>query len=244
MSDNSESWNQISAEYQAGRGWPTESLAWGIRCPLENELRVLDEVRDKRVVVLGCGGGQDCMAISHLGPAYIAGVDASEAQIQHARRLLGCKVHLVHHEIETLPMFEDGAFDVVVSVHVLSYVREVAAVLREAWRVLKPGGQLAFSVHHPVDAVTTDDPPYCFTQSYFQVETEWSWFGGTPFRSWHRPLTEWFRLVREAGFEVERMLEPPPVDLEVWRRSGWNAEPYYSKLNTVPGTLIVSARRR
>ena len=119
-----------------------------------------------------------------------------------------------------------------------------------------PGGQefehkliglVRDAVHHPLDAITSDEPPYGFSQSYFQVETRWSWGSlggaGTPFTSYHRPISEWFRLLRAAGFTVEKMLEPPPVELPTWRDSGWAGGPYYDKLATVPGTLIVAARK-
>ena len=39
------------------------------------------------------------------------------------------------------------------------------------------------------------------------------------------------------------MLEPAPVELPIWRDSGWSGGPYYDKLATVPGTLILAARK-
>lgn len=248
-SNNSAGWNAIADAYQRERGWPHEALYWGIRCPPEPELNVLDPVAGKAALVLGCGGGQDCVALWRMGAAQVVGLDASERQLRHAEALcrkLGAPIELRPGDIQHLDEPAD-AYDLAVSVHVLSYVADVAACLDGVRRCLRPGGQLAISVHHPLDAITSDEPPHGFGQSYFQVETRWAWgsLGGAaaPFTSYHRPVSEWFRLLRAAGFLVEQMLEPPPVELPVWRDSGWAGGPYYDKLATVPGTLILAARK-
>jgi SAM-dependent methyltransferase len=247
--DNREGWNAIADAYQRERGWPHESLYWGIRCPPETELGVLDPIAGRKVLVLGCGGGQDCVALCSMGAGHVVGIDSSERQLAHAEvrcRPHGPRIALRHGDVQHLDEPPDS-YDLAVSVHVLSYVADVPECLRGVWRCLRPGGQLALSVHHPLDAITRDEPPYGFGQSYFQVETRWAWgsLGGAdaPFTSYHRPISDWFRLLRAAGFTIENMLEPAPVELPIWRDSGWAGGPYYDKLATVPGTLILAARK-
>lgn len=251
--DNSAGWNAIAGAYQRERGWPHQALYWGIRCPPEPEIGVLDAVQGKQVLVLGCGGGQDCVALLRMGAARVVGIDSATEQLRHAEALcrpLGPTIELRHGDIQHLEGEAPESFDLAVSVHVLSYVANAAACLRGVWRCLRPGGQLALSVHHPLDAITADEPPHGFNQSYFQVVTRWTWEslggGGAPFTSYHRPISEWFQLLCGAGFAVEKMLEPAPVELPGpydWRDSGWAGGAYYDKLATVPGTLIVSARK-
>jgi SAM-dependent methyltransferase len=238
-------WDAVADEYQNSRGWPHEDLVWGHRVPPESELRVIGEIRAKRCVVLGCGGGQDVVALLRLGAATVVGVDMSAKMLAHASALLsreGLEARLVHGSVADLSPLADASMDVVVSVHVLSYVEQLDRCLAEAYRVLVPGGVLAFSVHHPLDASTIDSPPYSFTKSYFQVRTEWTWGsiggGDTPFRSYHRSVADWFAAVRDAGFAVEELLEPPPSSHRVWAGDG-----YASKLEWVPGTLIVRGRK-
>lgn len=57
---------------------------------------------------------------------------------------------------EALP-FRDGTFDVVLSDNVIDHAEQPAEILREAVRVLEPGGRLFFSVnvHHPVYRVAS-----------------------------------------------------------------------------------------
>lgn len=242
---NARGWDAIAARYQREKGWPHEDLWWGHRVPPERELRLLGELRGARALVLGCGGGQDVVALARLGAASVAGVDLSREQLAHARALCaneGVDARLEERSVADLSPFADGSFDVVVSVHVLSYVERAAECLREARRVLREGGVLGVSVHHPLDASTADAPPYALTKPYFQVRTDWAWrsLGGqaAPMTSYHRTVADWFALFTESGLRVERLLEPRPVGPPIWEGAEYN-----EKLEWVPGTLIVVARR-
>ena len=243
--DNRASWNAISAAYQRDLGWPEERLTWGIRCGAEDDLRLLGDVRGKRVLVLGCGGGQDIVALAAMGAAEITGIDISEAQLAHARRLLaerGVPATLIEDSAEDLSSIGDANMEIAVSIHALNYVERADLCFAGTFRVLVPGGLFALSVLHPANASTHDEPPYGWEKPYFQVEFDWRWKGlpgEPPFRSYYRTVADWFGLLRDAGFTVERLLEPPPVD----DASGWARKNDYAKCDTVPGTLIFTARK-
>jgi SAM-dependent methyltransferase len=248
--DNRASWDAISEAYQATLGWPSDRLTWGIRCPPEDELRLLGDVRGKRALVLGCGGGQDILALWRMGVKDVTGVDLSERQLQHALRLLdgaGVTARLIHGSMEDLSMIDSAGVDVVASVHALNYVEEAARCFAETHRVLVAGGLFAFSVQHPADASTADDPPFAFEKPYFQVAFDWRWKGLGPvemsFRSYYRTVGDWFHLLRDAGFAVERLLEPRATNDPAHRASGWGGKDDYLKYETVPGTLIFVARK-
>ena len=183
--------------------------------------------------------------MARLGAAEIAAVDLSSAQLEHARAFCateGVTARFERRSVADLGAFEDESFDVVVSVHVMSYVERALECVREVRRVLVPGGVLGMSMHHPIDASTSDAAPYGWNKPYFQVRTDWAWrsLGGeaAPFTSHHRTVADWFELVTEAGLRVERLLEPRPTEHVIWR-----GEEYSAKLDWVPGTLIVVARR-
>jgi ubiquinone/menaquinone biosynthesis C-methylase UbiE len=238
-------WEAIAERYQRERGWPSDDLCWGHRMPLERELRLLGDVAGKRALVLGCGGGQDVIALARLGATELAGVDFSPVQLAHARSLLAAAnvaCELCEASVSALPMFRDARFDLVVSVHVLSYVERVDACFSEVVRLLAPGGTFAFSTQHPVDCATSDDPPYTLHKSYFQVATDEAWrsLGGdvAPFRRYHRTVADWFDALQRAGLVVDALLEPRPTSDVVWQ-----GHQYYEKLATVPGTLIFRARK-
>lgn len=248
-SDNREAWNVIAAAYQARYQLRSDRLEWGVWCPDESELGLLGDVQGKRCLVLGCGGGQDCIALARMGAAAITGIDLSDEQIAYARRLLaeyGVQARLIQGTVEDLAPVASESIDIAVSAHALNYVERIDRCFSETHRVLVASGRFAFSVHHPLDAMTADDPPYAPVKSYFEVEADWQWDfseAGTSaaFRSWYRPVSEWFQTLVDSGFTVERVLEPPPVDSEP--RNGFERAYSLVKARMVPTTLIFVARK-
>lgn len=107
--------------------------------------------RGLRVLEVGVGMGADYLAWLKAG-AQATGVDLSPASLERARKrceLAGYKPDLQPGDAENLP-FPANAFDVVYSYGVMHHSPDTAQCLREAWRVLKPGGQARIMVyHHP-----------------------------------------------------------------------------------------------
>ena len=62
------------------------------------------------------------------------------------------------------------------------------------------------------------------------------------FRSWSRPISEWFAALQDGSFVVERILEPPPPPYE--EPDTYFEQRYlYEKVRLVPQTLIMSATK-
>lgn len=107
------------------------------------------------VADLGCGAGTVSAALApHV--RRVIGVDQSAAMLRTARRRLdgAPNVELHRAELEALPL-PDRSCDAALLVLVLAYVAEVAPVLAEAARVLKPGGRLVV-----VDLARHDDAEF------------------------------------------------------------------------------------
>jgi arsenite methyltransferase len=102
------------------------------------------------VLDLGSGAGFDILqAAQMVGPeGHILGVDMTPAMIDKARRnatLLGLdNVEIREGYLEELPV-DDASVDVVISNGVLNLCPDKAAVMAEAYRVLRPGGRLQLS---------------------------------------------------------------------------------------------------
>jgi ArsR family transcriptional regulator len=94
------------------------------------------------VADLGCGTGAVAADLAPRVRKVIA-VDQSAEMLRAARRRLGKRANVEIHEarLEALPV-ADGACDAALVVLVLAYLADPGAALREASRILKPGGRL------------------------------------------------------------------------------------------------------
>lgn len=109
------------------------------------ELRAGETVLD-----LGCGAGADVLiSARRVGPTGRAiGVDMTEEMLELARSNAAAagapNTEFRKGYLEALPL-PDASVDVVISNCVINLAADKAVVLREAARVLRPGGRIAFS---------------------------------------------------------------------------------------------------
>jgi ubiquinone/menaquinone biosynthesis C-methylase UbiE len=107
--------------------------------------------RGLKVLEIGVGMGADYLEWLKAG-ADATGVDLSAISLERARRrceVAGYQADLRVADAEHLP-FPDRRFDVVYSYGVMHHSPDTAQCLREAWRVLKPGGEARIMLyHHP-----------------------------------------------------------------------------------------------
>jgi 2-polyprenyl-3-methyl-5-hydroxy-6-metoxy-1,4-benzoquinol methylase len=168
-------------------------------------LELLGDVDGRRLLDAGCGPGLYSEELVRRG-AEVTAVDTSAQQVALARRRLGESAVIRQHDL-TRPMswLDDASFDLVLMALVLHHLDDRSVVLREAHRLLVPGGHLVVSTHHPMtDWVRLGG-------SYFEVErVEEVWQGSWNVVWWRQPLDRTCDEFREAGFLIERLVEPRP----------------------------------
>ena len=110
---------------------------------LERLLAVLTLSGTERVLDIGCGTGEfERLAFERFPNLTIVGLDATPAMAAVARqKLVGFPLaHIQLGRADALP-FSHECFDVLVSASMLHHVGQVAHVVQESTRVLRPGGQ-------------------------------------------------------------------------------------------------------
>lgn len=211
-------WDEQAAEWvaPAERNWRATEPDWGIWATPESTLRLLPEdMTGLDAVELGCGTAYVASWMARRG-ARVVGIDNSERQLDTARRLArdhGVELTLLHGNAETVP-YGDESFDFAISEYGAAIWCDPYAWIPEAHRLLRRGGSLVFLGNSPLTQVCTplDGSSPCterLERSYFSLHRlDWRDAvddpGGIEF---NLPISQWFRLFRETGFEVVDYIE-------------------------------------
>jgi SAM-dependent methyltransferase len=224
----SRSWEDFADQY-------AEHAAHGAYNALYDRPAVLELVGDvsgKRVLDVGCGPGLYAAELVSRG-ASLMGLDGSPRMVELARDRVPEAEFRVQDLSEPLDLPE-SSFDVAVMALVIHHLDDRTSLLREVHRVLRPDGYLVVSTHHP----TTDWVR--LGGSYFDVEpVEETWVNGWQVRYWRLPLTVTCAEFHEAGFVIERLVEPLPGD-----EMGARFPDTYAKLHERPGFVMFRLVKR
>jgi SAM-dependent methyltransferase len=142
---------------------PAAAMLASLGCGNPTALAELNE--GETVLDLGSGGGIDVLlSARRVGPTGLAfGLDMTDEMLalaeENKRRSGLANVHFLKGEIEHIPL-PANAVDVIISNCVINLSADKDRVLREAFRVLKPGGRFAVS-----DVVVRGDVPPSIRQN-------------------------------------------------------------------------------
>lgn len=157
--------------------------------------RILGSLPVGTALDAACGTGRHTAHLHQLGH-HVTGVDASAEMLAQARKRLP-DVAFHEADLHRLPL-PDDAVDTVVCALALTHVPDLAAVLAEFARVLRPGGHLVLSDAHLITSYLTptlprrpgpDGRPALLTE-------------------YHRPLSAYLSAALPLGFQVRHCEEP------------------------------------
>ncbi|MGE5399411.1 MAG: class I SAM-dependent methyltransferase [Ignavibacteriales bacterium] len=210
-------------------------------------IKMLPDFKNKKVLDLGCGFGWHCRYAAEHGAISVTGIDISQKMLNEAKR----KTESEHIRYICMPIedvdFPVNSFDVVLSSLAFHYIKSFEDVLSKISRCLSGGGDLVFSVEHPVfTAYGTQDWHYDDNgnhlhwpvDKYFSEGMRETVFLDEKVIKYHRTLTTYLNCLIMAGFEITGVVEPKPAE---------------NMLSTIPGMLdelrrpmmlLVSARKK
>ena len=159
----------------------------------------------------GCGSGAQCEWLLDQG-AQVIGIDLRPAMVEQTdHRCRGRGRFFVADLAEQLPL-PPSSLDGVICSLALHYLEDWSVALRSFADVLVPRGWVVVSLDHPFWPPLPDQQGGYFDTEL--VSDTWS-KGGVEVtqRFWRRPLSATLDSFGDAGFVVERVVEPqPPVD--------------------------------
>ncbi len=108
----------------------------------------LGGVQGLSVFEFGCGTGRNLAALLNLGAARVSGCDLSTGMLDQARRR-GSRFELFQHDMAHPLPLEAGTFDLALFCLSLEHMESLDMPLREARRIVRPGGRIAILEIHP-----------------------------------------------------------------------------------------------
>lgn len=210
-------WDQKAQEYAVAgaRAWAQETPTWGIWGVPEAEVEMLPtDLAGKDAIELGCGTAYVSAWLARRG-ARVVGIDNSAAQLATARELQrqhGLDFPLLHGNAEAVP-YPDASFDFAISEYGACLWADPQRWVPEAARLLRPGGQLVFLINSFLLLLCSPNDSNAAATAALQrpafdiYRVEWPDDDGVEF---HLSHSDWIRLLRRSGFEIEDLVEVRP----------------------------------
>lgn len=177
-------------------------------------LEICGDVTGLRVLDSGCGEGRFSRMLAERGAAAVLGLDLCDRMIEAAIQRAGERQEYRLADVQDLGFLASRAFDLVVSYLNHCELPDFAANVREAYRVLKPGGRFAVANLHPLRSATGawnrlghgDKHPE--VDRYFDESERHGTRMEVEVTNFHRSLQTNLDVFLGAGFRLTRLIEP------------------------------------
>lgn len=182
---------------------------------------LIPDLRNKRVLDLGCGFGWHCRYAREQQASSVIGVDISEKMLQKAREKTDDPfISYLKMPIEDID-FSDSEFDLVISSLAFHYVEDFETICQKVYGYLNSGGSFVFSVEHPIFTSRNEQDWYYDDQGSrlhwavddYQLEgTRETAFLTENVIKYHRTFSTYLNLLMDAGFTIRAVKEPIPSE--------------------------------
>lgn len=189
---------------------------------IPNFRKIVPAVKNKSILDLGCGYGENDKYFKELGAKEILGIDISKHMIEIANK--ENKIDGIEYRV--LPMEDitniDKKFDVIISSLAFHYIKDFNKLTKDINALLNNEGYLVFSQEHPFTTCTKytehlEKGHTVIDGKYFGVFSDYNrngirtkkWFDEEVIK-YHRNFSEIVNTLSENGFMIEQFEEPIP----------------------------------
>lgn len=212
----------------------------------EEEMNILDNLKESKVLDIGCGSGESLKYIYKNGASEIWGIDISEEQIIKAqKRFPEFKNNFIVNPMEEKAKLPNDYFDYIISIFSIGYTSDLSKTLKNAYKYLNKNGSLIISWTHPFYyCLNIEDEKIVVNKSYFDETSEIITKGPDKINLVQKNLmiSTIINTAVEAGFYVEKMYEEETIlkdDVNGYKSNFWKKE----KTVNCPSTIIFKFKK-
>ena len=200
-------------------------------------LSLLREIKNKKILDMGCAGGWYTKYLLDNGADVIA-TDVNKNMVEVTKRRTENKCKVIQADINNgFEFIQNNTIDIVLASLVLHYIKDMEKVFYEINRILKTGGELIFSVHHPlIEFIHFKRENYLDMEL---LEDEWNMADEKiKVQFYRRPLNKILQPLIDNGFCIKTILEPNPT-----QEFKEKLPEVYERLLKRPNFLFIKAKK-
>lgn len=194
---------------------------WGRRHVLDAPMLARIDGRGfTRAVDIGCGEGRFCRMLQARGIATI-GIDPTAALIRSARLRDPQGEYRIAGGEDT--GVADASVDLAIAYLSLIDIPDLGAAIREARRMLQPGGTFLIANLQGFNTAAVDPSGWAHDRDgelrfaidhYLEERVQWVGWRGIRIQNHHRPLSTYLQGLLDAGFALRHFAEPAPHGID------------------------------
>ncbi len=257
--DNRLCWNMVSSDFLNKNEISTEDFHYGPLLPGDSVLKIVPDCKDKSVLDLGCGSGENSIYLAKSG-AIVTAIDISEEQINAARiRAEKNNVHVnfIISDLETWVIDSVGEpYDLIFSVYALQFVHDIERIVGMLSKYHINNGLWVLSLPHPIHVaghwVGNKDKEFVINNYYDNNQIVKDWItdnGKVKYKIYNHQIEKLMKAFQNNGYVATSIFEPLPVSENIAtspftsQKTGY----YESKrenMQRVPSTLVMVFRHQ
>lgn len=241
---NKNNWNKL---IKSNKPFSNTSLPeYGPYMANEEKLQLFKDVRNKKVLELGCASGKSLKFLANKGAKEVWGIDISDEQIKKAKTMQLTNSCFFVSPMEKNPGIPLDYFDYVLSLYSIGYSCDLIKVLGLSNDYLKKGGKFILCWTHPFfNCLEVENDKIFVNHSYNDETMQIIKKGSNEIElfQYNLKISTLINGLISAGFEIENLIEENPT---IKNGIGNYKSPFFDekKLQVAPTTLIIVANKK